>query len=113
MLMDGSFVTMDAQRLVVMLHEQDALAYTVPIVGMYEPCTSFALSCIRWVAGVSSVNDPYVYAACMRYMFTGALLEKAHSGDGEFLLMLYNRPGSGPSTMECTPVKPVCSFQCD
>ena len=61
-------------------------AYTVPVVGL-------------WVGGVASASHPLVWAACLKFLATGQLQDKALMADGAFLLLLYQtglrRPVTG------------------
>ncbi|KAK9803635.1 hypothetical protein WJX72_007273 [[Myrmecia] bisecta] len=87
---DG-FLSMDQARNVVPLLADDPQAYGVPVVGI-------------WVAGVSSAAHPLVWAACVRFVASQQLADKAVLADQSFLLLLYaqGRPGQ-PSCYECRP----------
>ena len=58
-------------------------AYTVPVVGV-------------WVSGVASASHPLVWAACLKFLASGQLQDKALMADGAFLLLLYQTGLRGP-----------------
>ncbi len=52
----------------------------VPVVGL-------------WMSGVRSVRDPHVWAACMRFLLSAQLQDKAIQPDLAFLVLVY-APGA-------------------
>ena len=51
-------------------------ADTVPVVGV-------------WVIGGATASHPLVWAACLKFLASGQLQDKALMADGAFLLLLY------------------------
>ncbi|KAI6646107.1 SCL-interrupting locus protein-like [Oopsacas minuta] len=84
----GGYLTMDESRRLLLLLDSDPKAPNFPIVGV-------------WVGGPSSVHHPAVWAACMQYVFTELLHDKAAVPAKGFLLMLYTG-GAGPLFFQCS-----------
>lgn len=91
------FMTMEQTRKLLLLSETDPKACDVPLVGV-------------WVAGVRDVQDPFVWAACVRYASLKddvAQRVSAPGGSGAFLLLMYDAPPDAaravPKLLEVTP----------
>lgn len=67
------YLTMNRTRKLVPLLEGDDNLRTIPIVGL-------------WVTGCSSVDHPFVWAACVRYMVNESLADRVFVQAGTFLL---------------------------
>ncbi|CAL8460710.1 g241 [Coccomyxa elongata] len=80
--MQHGVLTLDQGRSLVPLHAADAQAQGVPVVGV-------------WVSGVRSVRDAHVWAACIRFLLSADLQDKALQPDMAFLVLVY-APGEGP-----------------
>ena len=79
---------MDESRRLLLLLDSDPKAPNFPIVGV-------------WVGGPSSVRHPSVWAACMQYVSTELLPDRAVVPVRGFVLMLYTGGGS-PSFYQCS-----------
>ncbi|KAL4445401.1 hypothetical protein ABPG77_011226 [Micractinium sp. CCAP 211/92] len=67
---------MDPGRSLVPLAARDRAAHSTPLVGC-------------WVAGRVDERHPLVAAACLRFLCSKALCDKATAADASFLLLLY------------------------
>ena len=79
---------MDESRRLLLLLDSDPKAPNFPIVGV-------------WVGGPSSVRHPSVWAACMQYVSTELLPDRAAAPVRGFVLMLYTGGGS-PHFYQCS-----------
>ena len=79
---------MDESRRLLLLLDSDPKAPNFPIVGV-------------WVGGPSSVRHPSVWAACMQYVSTELLPDRAAVPVRGFVLMLYTGGGS-PHYYQCS-----------
>ena len=74
------FLTMEQTRKLIILSERDPTARTAPLIG-------------AWVSGVSTLDDPLVYAAVTRFARTVAGTSMDGTGGatgGSFLLLVYS-----------------------
>lgn len=67
---------MDQGRSLVLLSPDDPAAYSVPLMGV-------------WAAGVDCVRSPLVAAACLKFLCSRALGDKAVEADAAFLVLVY------------------------
>ncbi|BDA41937.1 probable SCL-interrupting locus protein homolog at N-terminal half [Coccomyxa sp. Obi] len=79
--MQHGVLTLDQGRSLVPLHAAEDQAQGVPVVGV-------------WVSGVRSVRDAHVWAACIRFLLSADLQDKALQPDMAFLVLVY-APGEG------------------
>ena len=79
---------MDQGRSLVPLALDDPAARSVPLVGV-------------WVAGAPDVRHPLVAGACLRFLCSQALADKALDVDCSFLLALYVPGASSAAWYEC------------
>ncbi|KAL4427991.1 hypothetical protein ABPG75_002080 [Micractinium tetrahymenae] len=75
--LEDGFLTMDRGRSLVPLAASDPTAHSMPLVGC-------------WVAGSADMRHPLVAAACLRFLCSKALCDKATAVDASFLLLLYS-----------------------
>jgi hypothetical protein len=52
-----------------------------------------------WVRGVASPHHPLVFAACLRFAYGAAMLDRAIQPDGAFLVLIF--PPEGCSLPRC------------
>eukprot|EP00891_Asterochloris_glomerata_P000479 jgi/Astpho2/479/fgenesh1_pg.00011_%23_59_t len=83
----SGLLSMDQARSLLPLLADDPTAYTVPVVGV-------------WVSGVASASHPLVWAACLKFLASGQLQDKALMADGAFLLLLYQTGTAQPACFE-------------
>ncbi|XP_029474489.1 LOW QUALITY PROTEIN: SCL-interrupting locus protein [Rhinatrema bivittatum] len=88
------YLTMDQTRKLLLVLESDPKAYSLPLVGI-------------WLSGITHVHSPYVWACCLRYMFSSSVQERVLSESGHFLLVFYSLTHKEPEFYECLP----CSGQ--
>ncbi|GAB4818594.1 hypothetical protein N2152v2_005640 [Parachlorella kessleri] len=85
----AGFLSMDQGRSLVPLAATESTAYAVPLMGV-------------WAAGVDSVRHPLVAAACIKFLCSKALADKALELDKSFLVLLYPQgKASQPVCFEC------------
>ncbi|XP_052447300.1 SCL-interrupting locus protein homolog [Carassius gibelio] len=84
------FLTMDQTRKLLLILESDPKAYTLPLVGI-------------WLSGVTHIQNPLVWAWCLRYLHSSSLQDKAMSEEGSFLVVLYSRSHRDPEFYQCKP----------
>lgn len=66
-----------------------------------------------WLSGVRSVRDPHVWAACIRFLLSAHLLDKAIQPDLAFLVLVYAfgvHPSSFP-WVQCDDCRPTCDVK--
>ena len=54
---------MDQTRKLLLVLESDPKVHSLPLVGV-------------WISGVSEITHPFVWAACLRYVFNPSLKER-------------------------------------
>lgn len=86
------YLTLDRTRKAVLMHRNDVQVATRPIVGI-------------WVAQTSKVTDPFVWAACLRYIFSTTITDRATVKDGSFLVAMYRESRRLPYFYEALPCK--------
>ncbi|XP_038616094.1 SCL-interrupting locus protein [Tachyglossus aculeatus] len=86
------FLTMDETRKLLLLLESDPKVYTLPLVGI-------------WLAGITHVYSPQVWACCLRYTLSTSIQERVLSESGSFVIVLYSLTHPEPEFYECVPQK--------
>ncbi|XP_028902651.1 SCL-interrupting locus protein isoform X2 [Ornithorhynchus anatinus] len=86
------FLTMDETRKLLLLLESDPKVYTLPLVGI-------------WLAGITHVYSPQVWACCLRYTLSSSIQERVLSESGSFVIVLYSLTHPEPEFYECVPQK--------
>ncbi|XP_077981613.1 SCL-interrupting locus protein homolog [Glandiceps talaboti] len=94
----SGYITMDQTRKLLLLLESDPKVYNLPLVGI-------------WLSGVTSIQNPYVWASCLRYMFNSSIQERVCSASQGFLLVLYSPTHVNPEFYECTAKQDNLQFQ--
>lgn len=83
------FLSMDQGHRLLPLLENEPLAKEMPLLGVWVAC------------GASGVRSPLVWAACLRFMYSKSIVERALQS-GAFLLLLYASGSGAPQCFECT-----------
>ncbi|KAM9848823.1 SCL-interrupting locus protein homolog [Aulostomus maculatus] len=95
------FLTMDQTRKLLLLLESDPKASSLPLVGL-------------WLSGVTHINNPQVWAWCLRFLFGSALQDRVLSESGFFLLVIFSSTHKAPQFFQCRrsrPGTPQLEFQ--
>ena len=85
------FLSLDMTRKAVLLCEDDPQVATRPLVGL-------------WGAFASDVNDPLVWAACLRFMHHNGIGQRVLVPATAFLLCMFPRTDEQPRFYECSVV---------
>ncbi|XP_006824317.1 SCL-interrupting locus protein homolog [Saccoglossus kowalevskii] len=94
----SGYLTMDQTRKLLLLLESDPKVQNLPLVGI-------------WVSGIACIQNPFVWASCLRYMFNSAIQERVCSGSQGFLLVLYSPTHVNPEFYECIAKQDKLNFQ--
>ncbi|XP_070564352.1 SCL-interrupting locus protein homolog isoform X2 [Ptychodera flava] len=94
----SGYITMDQTRKLLLLLESDPKVYNLPLVGV-------------WLSGVTSTDNPYVWASCLRYMFNSSIQERVCGATQGFLLVLYTPTHTNPEFYECKAKEDKLGFQ--
>uniref|UniRef100_A0A8C6RN42 Scl/Tal1 interrupting locus n=1 Tax=Nannospalax galili TaxID=1026970 RepID=A0A8C6RN42_NANGA len=84
------YITMDETRKLLLLLESDPKVYSLPLVGI-------------WLSGIIHIYSPWVWACCLRYMFSSSIQERVFSESGNFIIVLYSLTHKEPEFYECLP----------
>jgi len=107
----SGFITLNQTRNAVFLLEDDALAYEVPVVGVWlrgsalpaqnivkDQCSEVLQPSTSWQA---MLNDPLLWSVCLRYISNKRLTEKVSVSENTFVVALYPIGNSTPQFLEC------------
>ena len=103
----SGFITLNKTRKAVLLMEDDPLAYSMPLVGVWIQGTVLS-SCTGASLGKSwesALRDPTVWAACVRYMSNQHIKERVSPPESRmtFLVLAYvGEDSSQACFMECS-----------
>ncbi|KAJ8039655.1 SCL-interrupting locus protein-like [Holothuria leucospilota] len=81
-------ITMDQTRKLLLLLETDPKAYALPLIGI-------------WVSGVNYIHSPVILTACLKFLFSRSIQDRALSPTGGFVLLLYSPIHKHPLFYEC------------
>ncbi|KAK6172016.1 hypothetical protein SNE40_018419 [Patella caerulea] len=82
------YLTMDHTRKLLLVLESDPKALSLPIVGI-------------WISGAPVVHHPFVWSACLRYIYNEHIQDRVCSPPENFLVVLYSPLHSKPEFYEC------------
>lgn len=65
----------------------------------------------RWVSGVDLVTDPFIWAACVRYMHTSQISDRVPKPSEPFLLIHKSPLMTAPQFFDCVPASSALNFR--
>ncbi|RDD43645.1 SCL-interrupting locus protein-like protein [Trichoplax sp. H2] len=85
----SGYVAINNSHNLLLVLDSDPKLSSIPLVGI-------------WVDGVISIHHPYVWSACMRYLYSQRLTNKIRDGSTGFILVLYTQTRPKPEFWECS-----------
>lgn len=83
------YLTLDQYRNVVPLLDSDAYASKCPLIGI-------------WVYRAASIRDPYVWAACLRFLYNDSIADRVSVAPLTFMVLYFDHTNNSHCFLEVT-----------